>query len=336
VQDRQEMLDLLDRNLPYPQELGFDWRYKLNPAGQAWSWFLYEPGGKAAVAMTSLFPRKMYVDGKEMLVGQVMHFVVDAKYRSLGPAVLLQRATFNPVNSGELDFCYDCPPHDQGMSTFVRLGMQSNCEVIRYARLLRSDEYFANKIGTKMWAKPAVAVTNVLLRARRSQSITPGIEICSHDLSFDEEFSMLDRLVSSVGAIRHRRSAEELNYRHRANPEFRHRVMVARRRRELLAFIVFVQSEGIGSIVDLFGRELQTVAAPLLDAVIDICRRENMWALHGNCSEGNELASLFVANGFRPRERAARVVAYARPDSAPHELLGNGMRWSFSRVELLG
>src|SRR5271165_1912224 len=98
--------------------------------------------------MASLFPRKMYVDGKPMVAGQVMHFVVDASHRSLGPAVLLQRATFDPVNSGALDFCYDCPPHDQGMSTFVRLGMRSNCEVIRYALLLRSDEYLAKRIGT--------------------------------------------------------------------------------------------------------------------------------------------------------------------------------------------
>jgi hypothetical protein len=335
--DRQEMLELLDRNLPDLPRVGFDWRYMLNPAGQARSWFVYQKNQTNAVAMASVFPRKMYVDGREMVAGQVMHFVVDAAYRSLGPALLLQRATLDAVNSGELDFCYDCPPHDQGMSTFIRLGMRPSCELIRYSLLLRSDEYLARRIGNAFWTKPAVAVTNSFLGARGNNSPMQGVEVLPHEGDFGEEFSVLDRRVSSAGAIRHRRSSEDLNYRYRENPEFEHRVLVARRGGELLGFAVFVaESDGIASLVELFGWELCQVGPLLLDALIGICRRQKIRAVCGYCSEGSELMSAFKMSGFRPREKTARVVAYSKPDSAAHRLLGNGIRWSFSRVEWLG
>jgi hypothetical protein len=335
--DRQEMLELLNRNLPDLPQTGFDWRYLLNPAGEARSWFVYQQHENYAVAMASVFPRKMYVDGREMIAGQVMHFVVDAGYRSLGPALLLQRATFEAVNSGELDFCYDCPPHDRGMSTFVRLGMRPSCELIRYTLLLRSDEYFARRIGNTFWARPAIAATNLFLCARSSRFPMRGLEIHPHEGRFDEEFSLLDRRVSSAGVVRHRRSMEDLNYRYRENPEFEHRVLVARRGGELVAFAVFrVESDGIGSLVELFGREISQVGPPLLDAVIGICRRENLPAVCAYCSESSELKSPFRASGFRPREKAARVVAYAKPDSTAHGVLGKSIRWSFSRVEWLG
>jgi hypothetical protein len=164
-----------------------------------------------------------------------------------------------------------------------------------------------------------------------------GLEICSHEGPFDEEFSALDRFVSSAGLVRHRRSAEYLTWRYRDNPEHQHRVLVARRRGELLAFAVFVvESEAIRCLVDLFGRELSEIGPPLLETVIGICRREKVLALHGYCSEGSELRSLFGASGLRPREKAACVVAYAKPDSPSHRFLGNGIRWSFGQVEWLG
>jgi hypothetical protein len=337
TEDRREMLELLSRNLPDLPQIGFDWRYMQNPVGMARSWFIYQQGETNAVAMASVIPRKMYVDGKEMVAGQVMHFVVDPGYRSLGPALMLQRATFEAVNSGELDFCYDCPPHNSGMSTFVRLGMRPSCELTRYARLLRSDEYFAKRIGNTFWARPLVAATNAFLHTRSSRSAMHGLEIHPYEGFFGEEFSLLDRQVSTAGVVRHRRSMEDLNYRYRANPECEHRVLVARRGGELLAFVVFVvESNGIASLVELFGRELSQVGPLLLDAVIGICRHENISAVCAYCADSSELQSALRASGFRPREKTARVVVYAKPDSTACPLFGNGIRWSFSRVEWLG
>jgi len=278
----------LQRNLDTNQERVFEWQYTMNPAGAPWCWFAYDGNNAGAVAMTSLFPRHAYVDGAAVTCGQVTHFVIDSPYRSLGPALQLQRATFEPVNSGELQFCYDCPPHDRGMSTFVRLGMRANCEVTRYALPLRSNEYWEKRFGKKAWTTPVAAVTNLMLRMRRNGRSVPGLEIHEHKEMFEEEFSNLDRVVSSSGLIRASRSAADLNWRYRLDPgagaandkKEEYRVLVARRGGELLAFLaIFLDpASGTGHILDLFGSQISNVGLSLLEAAVGLSARPNFIA----------------------------------------------------------
>jgi len=77
------------------------------------------------------------------------------------------------------------------------------------------------------------------------------------------------------------------------------------------------------------------VGNDLLAAVIDICRREKVSSLHGFCSEDSELRPLLAAAGFRPRERNARVVTYAKPETQCGRLLQSGMHFAFSQVEVM-
>jgi len=339
------MLDLLERNLGASQEQRFNWRHSENPAGDSWSWFVHEPGRPAAVGLASVFPRHMWVDRKQVTAGQVGDFVIDSTYRSLGPAVLLQRTTFEPVDSGKIAFCYDCPPHDRGMSTFVRLGMVSNCDVLRYALLLRSDEYFLKKLGKHLWTKPLVGATNVFLAIRKSSTALKGLEISEFNDNFGEEFSQLDRRLAASGEVRASRSAEDMNWRYRKDPlRKRHlskgdvgtyRVLVARKAGELLAFVIFfIQTDGIAYIVDLFGVEISKIAAPLLSAVREISHASKVWAIWAFCSTDSELNSIFQEARFYRRELSVRTVAYA-PASEIVGRPGSGLRWPFSHVEVL-
>jgi hypothetical protein len=346
IEHRQEVLDLLQRNLGASQEQRLDWRHVLNPAGPSWSWFLYDQDCPVPVAMASVFPRHMWASGKSVLAGQVGSFVVDAAHRSLGPAVLLQRATFEPVDLGTLAFCFDCPPHDQGMSTFVRLGMRPNAKVVRYTMLLRSEPFVEKRLGNRVWTKPVVAAANLMLRMRVASRRLAGLEICNYEGVFGEEFSFLDKRLSSSNVVRASRSAQDLNWRYREDPWVakclpngntgEYRMLLARIAGELLAFVIFfMQSDGIASIVDLFGDRLADVGTALLDAVIEMSRGQNIQALHGFCSEGSGLSHLFESVGFRPRETVARVVAYEKPTDANAQILRPDLVWAFSQVEQL-
>jgi hypothetical protein len=277
----------------------------------------------------------MYVDGKLTRCGQVGSFAVDAGYRSLGPAVLLQRTTFQPVDSGEIDFCYDCPPHDQGMSTFVRMGMRANCEVIRYALPLGCDEHVHKRLGTGMWTKPLIGMGNVLLKARGRGKPTPGLTVEEEKKSFGEEFDRLDERVPSTGIIRASRSARVLNWRYLAEPKSQSRVLVIRRAGELLGFLSFRVCGERAYLVDIFGLELPAIAPALLHAAIALCRREGVCSIHGFCSTDSELRPVFTDFGFRPRHRDARVVAYEKAGAGRNPLLNHGLRWKLSHVEVL-
>ena len=345
LEERKELLALLDRNLPtFNMGAHFGWRHEGNPAGPGWCWVLYNRNSGALGGMTSVFPRPMYAGGRLLLCGQVGEFVVDSTYRSLGPAVMLQRATFEPVNSGDLAFCYDSPPHDKGMATFVRLDMSPNCMIVRYALLLQSDEFLRRRLGPGAWTRPVVAGTNFVLRMRRSGRSLPGVEICPFEGPFGEEFSVLDQSVSTAGVIRARRSAADLNWRYMLNPLRTNllpsgnvgglRTLVARKGGQLVAFVIFyMQTNRRAVVVDAFGQNLSSVWDALLESVINLCRRESMYCLYANSAEGSELSGLLRRSGFRRRERAARLVAYEKSNGHAASLLNSGLRWAFTEAE---
>lgn len=335
-EDKEELIALLERNLPGAQmRAHFRWRHEANPAGPSWTWVICDSRDGAICAMTSLFPRRMYWDRKLITCGQVGEFVVDGGFRSLGPAVMLQRATFQPVDSGALDFCYDCPPHAQGMSTFVRLGMRPSCELIRYAVPLRSDEILGKRLGKRAWTRPVIVGANLLLGIRRARYLRPGLEICSLEGGFGDEFNELDNSVPTAGVVRASRSAELLNwrYRHRSDPNIQ--VLVARRSGGLLAFLAFIiYPENRASVLDLFGRELSSVGLPLLSAAIELCRLRKVFCLEGYCTDSGELKSVFEAAGFHAREKAASVVAYAKSAGLPGSHWSSSVSWPLGHAEL--
>jgi Acetyltransferase (GNAT) domain len=347
AEDRQEMVQLLTRNFGPIQEERFAWRHIDNPAGICWSWFAYDSNGyqkNAPVALVTVFPRHMRVAGTRVLGGQIGEFAVDPTHRSLGPAVQLQRATFEPVDSGEIVFCYDCTPHDRGMSTFIRLGMQPNCEVYRYALPLRCDEYVEMRMEKGIWSDLLIESGNLLLRMRRKHSAAPGLVIENFEGRFGDEFTHLDETVASSELIRASRAADDLNWRYRDDPmapstsadgaSGHYQTLVARKHGELVAFAVFfLQTDGIASLVDIFGSDLSISGPPLLEAIVDICRKQHAWSLHGFCSDASELKALFLAAGLRRRERNSRVVAYPKQNGSKR--FDAGLRWCFSQVEVM-
>jgi hypothetical protein len=179
---------------------------------------------------------------------------------------------------------------------------------------------------------------------RRKKSSILGLEIEEFEGRFGEEFTRLDEIVPCANLIQASRAADDLNWRYRDDPmapstsadgfSGHYQTLVARRNGELLAFTVFfIQTDGIASLVDLFGHQLSTTGPALLDVVIDICRKQNVSSLHGFCSEDSELRALFLAAGLRRRERNSRVVAYTKPNGGKR--FDAGLQWSFSQVEVM-
>ena len=333
--ENQEFLTILQANLPsLPHERRFKWLYRDNPDGPAWSWFAVQGTPNQVIGVTSVFPRAMWVGAELQICGQVGDFAVSPSHRSLGPALLLQRATFDPVDHGELAFCYDCPPHQAGMSTFRRLGIRPNCKVHRYALPLRVDAQLRKRLGAAS-ALPAAA-GNLLLRLNRLSAREPrarSVEVSVHRAAFGEEFSKLDAMVKRPNAIRGRRSAAHLIWRYREDPLQQYEVLTARRRGDLIGFAVLRTNSEVVTIVDLFGTELDDAAFSLLTAIEKRFERSHQ-TVDVFLSEGNELIPYFLKMRFRLRSEAAQVVAYAKPHSETLGFLQASPVWAFSQAEI--
>jgi hypothetical protein len=333
--ETQEFLAILRTNATsLPHEQRFKWLYQDNPDGAAMSWFVFQTAPDQVVGVTSLFPRSMWVGDKLQLCAQVGDFAVSASHRSLGPALLLQRATFGPVDRGEMAFCYDCPPHHAGMSTFRRLGMRPNCKVHRYALPLRVEGHLRKRLGAAS-AVPAAA-GNLLLRLQRLstfKSSARNLEISVHQSAFDEEFSQLDRKVKRPTAIRGSRSATLLNWRYREDPLQKFETLTARRNGELVAFAVLRSIGDIVTIADIFGTELPESAFSLVSTIAARFQKSHQ-TLETYLSEGSELVAPFLKMRFQMRSEAAQIVAYAKPQSETSRFLESSPAWAFSQAEI--
>ena len=316
--ERSKLLELLDRNLgTLDHAARFDWLYNDNPAGRAWSWFVCVDSDDRPVGVASLFPRFFWIDGRVERCGEVGDFAVDADHRSLGPALRLQRATFEPVDEGLLTFCYDCPPDERGMAPFHRLGLKPVCRATRYRCLLRTDELVRRRIAGGWGVQaPLSSVFNALLWARRRiRSRAKEFIVDRHEGPFGEEFDALESSLGGQGnVVRLRRMAEDLNWLYRRNPVTSYETITVRRDGELMGFVVFSVSRNRVRVVDLVASS-DRARLGLLREVVDTAgsrRKEfvDMWRLSTSRESG------FVHKaGFVRREPAKRFVVYPPQDA---------------------
>lgn len=331
----EELQGVLERNLTdLPHARRFKWLYLEHPLGPAWAWLAWENEKKQAVGVAALFRRAMWLGGRVELCGQVGDFGIDASHRSLGPAVMLQRATFEPVEDGSLALCYDCPPHERGMSTFRRLGVAANATMTRYARLLRTDRQLAKHLG-----RPAARIAplgNAALRLgewmRRGGS---GLDIGPYEGRFDEEFTCLDGRLAGAERIRGRRAAEDLNWRYRDDPLGEYHVLAARRKGELVGFAVLAVFGGHGLVVDLHGMLSPTDAADLLDSSADVLRAADAESMQLLVSRDSALVTWLGRCGFRVRSGGPHIVAHTRGGGQTRALLESGTPWDLVYADVM-
>ena len=333
--EREELLAALEQNLTdLPHARRFKWLYHDNPEGPAWSWFVCDRASGQVHGVASVFRRAMWLGSRVSLCGQVGDFAIDAGYRSLGPAVMLQRATFEPVDQGGLALCYDCPPHERGMSTFRRLGMAASATLVRHARLLRTDRRLAERFGAA--GRALAPVGNVLLRAAGgSRTRGTGVEIARHEGRFDDEFSALDGRVGASDVIRGRRSAADLNWRYRDDPLHEYVTLTARRRGELIGFLILAFGGGDGIVVDLFGRLTAEATGPLLEGAADEARAAGAETLHLYLSAGSPMEADLPPAGFRRREEGPRLVAYAPAGTEPGGESDRARPWNVTHADVM-
>ncbi len=311
--DRERLTAVLQRNLgDLDHARRFQWLYQKNPAGRAWSWFAYESKSDNVVGVASLIPRDVWMAGHIVRCGQVGDFAIDSGFRSLGPALMLQKATFGPVNSGHLSFCYDCPPHAAGMSTFQRLGMKPVCRLERFVRLLRLDRIFAQKIGPGILSKTLALAGNSALPYLFTARVSKSVQIKVLTTPFDEEFTRLDKELRAFNTtVQYCRSAADLNWRFREDPLRRYEVLTAREHGSLQGFLVFFRAGKDISIVDIFARPAQGVVEALVGALIKQVRNESIESLQFSVSERHPHRVALMNSGFRVRSVAAAVVVYS-------------------------
>ena len=324
--DRDILIDTLSRFLnPVADARRFDWLYKDNPHGEAQVWIAIDQQTGVAVGSAAAFPRRIYLGSREELVWVLGDFCINSEYRSLGPALQLQRACIAAVDSGKVAFCYDFPSAGM-MAVYKRLGISPFARVLRLARPLRIDRQIESVIKSPLIASAVATVGNLLLATRAFQPLRNGkLRVGLHDSECGEEFSDLARQVGDRHGVCVQRSAEYLNWRYRGNTYCAYEIITARRSGKLLGYAVIGQTGTDCIIADVFAIDSWATIRRLVEDVVTLCHARGVHTVSIPVLESHPWVSLFRRLGFRERESKPMVLYAPNNDILAKDLANR--RW---------
>jgi hypothetical protein len=312
--DRDVLISTLrDYLTPTSNESRFEWLYRQNPHGAPQVWLAKDSETGEVVGASAAFRRRAMVNGHAKAGWVLGDFCVADKYRSLGPALQLQRITLaEVVKLRESDFCYDFPSQ-QLTAIYRRLGMQPAAQMVRLAKPLRLDSKF-QKLG-KM-AAPAASLGNLALRVSDWRSgRARNLQIAIHEAACGPEFTELTERTQAADAVEIERSAEYLNWRYLQHPFFPHRILTARMQGALQGYVIFTSANGNAQITDWCAED----PAVLKDLVRDLVRRlrkaGNM-TLSAFLLASDPRLPLLKTMGFWPRESTPVMVNWTASNGA--------------------
>lgn len=323
--DRDVLIAVLARLLtPLSDERRFDWLYQGGPDGPAQAWIATQEDSGRAVGVAAAFPRRLFVAGKETMGCVLGDFCIDPHYRSLGPALQLQRECMRIVETRVFALGYDFPSLSM-LAVYKRLGVQPRDRIIRFAKPLRADRKIGESVKNRPIARGLAAVANqVMAWQDRGFRTKNRWRISRHEGPFGEEFSLLARRVSPQFGICVARLAEYLNWRYQANPLRRYEILTARESNALAGYVILTQSGENASIVDLFGFEQTEMFRSLLAEVVLLLRERGVITVSMPILASHRRVGWLADLGFRPRESSPVVLLAAgkrgtAPDCGPDD-----------------
>ena len=319
---------------PDATEDRYEWLYCNNPAGLARVWVACDDAAGKIIGVSAAFPRRVSIRGQEMRGYVLGDFCIHPDYRSLGPALALQRSTLEELSRDGAGFLFDFPSTSM-LAIYKRLRVEPKESAIRFAKPLRADRQIQRRVSNKAAGLPLAALANAALRLRdaglgRSNEWT----IAEENVPCGGEFTLAFRQWAPRMGICGDRCAEYLNWRFLRHPQRRYQLLTARKDGRLCGYLIYHWEGEDATIVDLLAEEEQ-VSKALLVETIAITRSCGVHTLSAPFLGSHPGRETLEECGFQPRESSPVVVLslpwnVSRPENelADHWYLMHGDRES--------
>lgn len=310
---------------PDTNDSRYEWLYCMNPAGMARVWVACDAKTDAMIGISAAFPRRIRHREKEVRGYVLGDFCIHPDYRSLGPALALQRCTLQGLSNEGVGFVLDFPSTSM-LAIYNRLRIEPRETSVRFAKPLRADRHVRNLIANKAAARILSAGANVALRLRdiglsRSNAWT----IVEETTQCGEEFTLFSRLLAPRMGVCGDRSAEYLNWRFMQHPKRRYQLVTARKDGRLCGFLIYHRDGEDAAIVDLLAEEDRVVKAILIEAIA-VLRRSGAHTVSAPFLKSHPGQEVLKDCGFQPRE-STPVMTLSLPWAANHGSGPSADRW---------
>jgi hypothetical protein len=272
--DRQEILSVWDRNKvnTHDPALHLDWAYKNNPAGQGPIFLLVHAPSQETVGSAGLILRRMKIGDSVRLVGRAAGFAVDKAHRSLGPAILLQKAVLDNMGQSNISLAYTLAP-SKASPVFKRLDF-SNLGIIKCRRKIISASSFVDnrfqflpRVARKSLSSLIELCIQMVSKETWNQMNTAKmIRVQSLDNRFDDLWSR----AASNYSFTTERSSTFLQWRFSNNPKQRDFVCDAlcTDKGTLRGYaIYYLDKDRFAHVIDLFAEDQGVTTIKLLQAL---------------------------------------------------------------------
>jgi len=317
--DRRVIIDTALRFLTVlSSDSRFNWLYESNANGRARVWLAYSAADGAVIGMAGAFPRRICIRNREEMAWVLGDFCIGDQYRSLGPALQLQRACLSVLETTQAAFCYDFPSASM-LAVYTRLGLSEAGKMVRLAKPLRVDRKVKEIIKNPAAQRFVASVGNRLLKIPLPKAATDEtLELSVYTQRFGEEFTAFAKEQRGKFGICLQRSADYLNWRYSNNPFAHHEIVTARRNGRLAGYVVWTQTNEDASIVDLFGEENAGMFKRLVGEIVARALKRGVVTLSVLINESHPWRSLFTEMGFRPRDSCPVVIIPSK--TFPHKI----------------
>jgi hypothetical protein len=325
------MVELLRRCLtPLFDVQRFKWLYQAGPYGQARAWLAYDGTKDNVIGAAAAFPRRVDLDSVEKQGWVLGDFCLDSRFRSLGPALQLQRACLQAAETPPYEFCYDFPSPSM-TAIYKRLGVPQCGTLVRWARAIRTAPRIEKLLRSRTVSRSLGIVADSILTRRGWRGETDTADLMPQEQACGGEFTELDRRVRQRPGLLSVRTAAHLNWRFLSHPSIRHEILTARRKGVLVGYIVYTRDLDDTSVVDLCSLEEPALIARLLAGAVDRLREYGAVTVSMNAGSTHPWSGIFRRAGFLPREDAP-VMVHVRP-GATISLKNFAQDWYLMRGE---
>ena len=329
--DCERVKALIAKMSPGNVEARYEWLYETNPHGRAMTWVAIDRETGETAGCTSIFPRRVRVAGLERMGSIGGDCFVEPRFRRMGLATALHRASFSAMREQGIDFMYG-PPVVNNLSALVKAGSRVVTGYRRWVRPLSGRGAYRaafSRVPSKFEARLADLPVMVFDHLTRVDASEFSLERVTE---FGADYDDLFERVSTTYKIACSRDSQYLTWRYLSSPHGRQVPYAVRRSGELVGFLVLETDGEKAAVIDLF-----TPAEPnLIDAALQLaigCATDaGCSSLELDVTQGSVVSGRMRAAGFINRGGRGFQVAASETDEQ-FQILTEAKSWQFMEAD---
>ena len=287
-------------------ERRLDWSYRNNVNNTPTVYLVKNTTNNEYFGSLTIFPREYYLEQKKVMGGTAGDFCIKKTYRSLGPALALQKHALQNLNSDEVLLTF---PNKASEKVAIRAGFRSIGYMIAYAKPLKAS-YVVKKMKKFTLLKYLTPFIYVFLRCRDFKAHrAKGVVLKNIVQEIDERFDWLWEDTKSRHSFIGDRSSKYLRWRFSANPYENYNAFIVEGEKEqLLGYLIYAVREQIVFIDDFLWNGSDRVFNDLLQNFTVLCRKAGYEAIHLVMFQNTTIGVLLKKNGFIKKNTGIKVL----------------------------